>query len=99
MFLKRENNKVKLHNGIAFTKLLQQDWTKVMRILLPSSATFVHFCRVDFLLMYFLIILFGQYHNYLKDLFDTVMQANDPVDLFLLPGELLISYLIGVVLV
>jgi len=33
-------------------------------------------------------------NNRLKDLFGAVLQANDPVDIMLLPGKLLISYLI-----
>lgn len=30
----------------------------------------------------------------MKDIFDPVMQANDPVDLLLLPGNFLSSYLV-----
>jgi hypothetical protein len=33
-------------------------------------------------------------NNILKDLFGAVLQANEPVDILLLPGKPLISYLI-----
>lgn len=64
-------------------------------------ANFVHLvsnfsdsCRLDFHLMYFLIILIGIINNHLRDLFGTVMQANDPVDLFLLPGTFVIFFIV-----
>jgi len=51
-------------------------------------------CRVDFHLLYFLIILIAIINNRLKDLFGIVMQANDPVDLFLLPGTFVIIVIV-----